>query len=284
MLRAVTHNGPFHADDVLAYALVRAFADEAATITRTRDASTIAGGDLVFDVGGVYDPARLRFDHHQASYQGPLSSAGMVLQWLVDTDKIDADTFESLKVQVVDFVDDVDNGRRPPKRDVPCFGKFVDACNRGCDTFEEFDAAYLRAVDSALLLVRGIAAGVVEDRHARAVMRAAMDAASGRVLRVGECIRWKPAYFAEGGASHPSDTLLMPSPDGTWHVYAVPPAECSFAQKAPLPSEWAGLTGDALIAVVGVPGARFAHKNLFIAVFDTESAAVDALQAWNRWP
>lgn len=271
----------------MAFALLRAFVDDDAVVVRTRDAALIASGDLVFDVGGEYDAARQRFDHHQASYQGPMSSAGMVLVWLAETARMDSETFQVLRDQLVNFVDDVDNGRRPPQRDVPCFAKLIDACNRGCTTFDEFDRAYLRAVDAALLLVRGITTGVIEDRYARTVVGAAMEAARAqghRVVLLGEGVRWKPAYFGLDGASHPTDYVLMPSPDGTWQVHAIPPSECSFDQKRPLPDEWCGLTGDALCRVIGVQGARFAHKNRFIAVFDTREAAVDALKRWDRWP
>lgn len=271
----------------MALALLRTFVDPDVSVVRTRDPAVIAGGDLVFDVGGEYDPARMRFDHHQASYQGPLSSAGMVLAWLGETARLDGETWTALREQVVNFVDDVDTGRRPPQRDVPCFAKLVDACNRGCRTFEEFDRAYLQAVDAATLLVRGVAAGVIEDRHSRTVVGAAMEAARAearRVVLLGEGVRWKPAYFGLDGAAHPTDYVLMPSPDGTWQVHAIPPSECSFAQKRPLPDEWGGLTGEALSAVIGVKGARFAHKNRFIAVFDTREAAVDALKRWDRWP
>ena len=41
------------------------WADAYATLTRTRDNAVLANLDIVIDVGGTYDPASLRFDHHQ---------------------------------------------------------------------------------------------------------------------------------------------------------------------------------------------------------------------------
>lgn len=41
-----------------------------ASITRTRAAEYIDAADTVVDVGGVYDPAALRFDHHQRTFEG----------------------------------------------------------------------------------------------------------------------------------------------------------------------------------------------------------------------
>src|SRR5689334_10616021 len=77
-----THSGPFHCDDVFAGALLRSFFDAELRFVRTRELPVIAEADIAIDVGGKYDPAARRFDHHQRDYQGTLSSAGMVLSWL----------------------------------------------------------------------------------------------------------------------------------------------------------------------------------------------------------
>ena len=84
----VTHGGKFHCDEVFAYVVLRlALGLEAAgrdhALLRTRDAGAIAAADIVFDVGGVSDPAAGRFDHHQRGAPArpdgtPFSSAGLV--------------------------------------------------------------------------------------------------------------------------------------------------------------------------------------------------------------
>lgn len=81
---AVTHHGRFHADDVLAGALLVA-AFPAIKIVRTRCEAEIARHPLAFDVGGELDVARLRLDHHFAP--GPrrrdgseLSSVGLLFE------------------------------------------------------------------------------------------------------------------------------------------------------------------------------------------------------------
>ena len=56
------------------------------------------------------------------------------------------------------------------------------------------------------------------------------------------------------------------------------PAFGSFDQKRSLPEEWAGLVDDELVAVTGVAGARFCHKNRFIMVFDTLEGLLEAMQ------
>ncbi len=62
-MRVVTHSGTFHADDVFAFAVLRA-ALGGFDFTRTRDAGAIAAADLVFDVGGIYEPQQSRYDHN----------------------------------------------------------------------------------------------------------------------------------------------------------------------------------------------------------------------------
>jgi uncharacterized UPF0160 family protein len=77
----------FHADETLACFLLKQlpqFAD--AQVVRTRNMSILEAADVVVDVGGSYNPALLRFDHHQRGFQETfssehstkLSSAGLV--------------------------------------------------------------------------------------------------------------------------------------------------------------------------------------------------------------
>jgi uncharacterized UPF0160 family protein len=95
-LRSVgTHDGSFHADEVTACGLLLLFGlVDREKIVRSREPELLAKCEYVCDVGGVYDPEIKRFDHHQVSYQGDLSSAGMVLLYLRDTGKIDPSTYE----------------------------------------------------------------------------------------------------------------------------------------------------------------------------------------------
>ncbi len=281
-LSIATHSGPFHADDVMATALLRVFVDGDAEVVRTRDPERIAPADVVVDVGGSFDPEARRFDHHQASYTGDRSSAGMVLDWLADTGRIEARLAETLRTGLMDYLDAVDNGRTAPKSDVPCFPRLVDALNQTADSQEAFDEAFERAATVARWFLEGLVAGQQKIENAEAVVRAAMDDAvqAGRnVLFLDAYHSWKKPYFANDGASHPTEFVIFPGTDGTWRVVAIPPKYGDFAQKRSLPEAWAGLTDGALEEVVGVKGAVFCHKNRFIAVFETREAAIEALDS-----
>lgn len=62
-VRVGTHDGFFHADDVLALALLKRMFWCDFEIIRTRDKMILDGCDMLVDVGGKYDGKRY-FDHH----------------------------------------------------------------------------------------------------------------------------------------------------------------------------------------------------------------------------
>ena len=63
-----THSGTFHCDEVLACCMLKMLPEYSnAEIIRTRDESVLNTCDIVVDVGGKYEPASHRYDHHQRS-------------------------------------------------------------------------------------------------------------------------------------------------------------------------------------------------------------------------
>ena len=89
-----THNGRFHADELTACALLIMYdlADKD-KIARTREPEVLDRCEYVLDVGGAYKPEEKLFDHHQASYEGKMASAGMVLKYLLDEKHISEDIY-----------------------------------------------------------------------------------------------------------------------------------------------------------------------------------------------
>jgi uncharacterized UPF0160 family protein len=283
-MRAVTHSGPFHADEVFAYALLRVFLGEELELLRTRDAALIAGADVAIDVGGEYDPERRRFDHHQRAYQGPLSSAGMVLNWLEDTGKLPARLAAQLRADWVDYIDAVDNGRRSPGGGVPCISLIVAILAEQAHSPADFDARFLEAAALCEGVLRGLCTMEHRNQEASSAVAAAMrnaEATGSRVLVFDRHYKWKRAYFEQGGGHHASDYVLFPDDDGGWRLLGIPDEAGGFGLKRPLPAEWAGLVDDELSNVVGVAGAKFCHKNRFLAVFASETAARAAILKWN---
>src|SRR3990167_2139036 len=88
-LKLVTHDGSFHTDDVFAAATLSLYLENLGKkfeIIRTRDEEIINSADYVFDVGGIYNAEKNRFDHHQVGGAGkreneiPFSSFGLIWQ------------------------------------------------------------------------------------------------------------------------------------------------------------------------------------------------------------
>lgn len=82
IIRIATHDGAFHADDVLATAILTTIFPSH-QIIRTRDPDILEMADIVVDVGGSYDHRARRYDHHMPNppmdrYEHILSSAGLV--------------------------------------------------------------------------------------------------------------------------------------------------------------------------------------------------------------
>jgi len=129
-----THNGCFHCDETLACSLLKMLPRfQEAEIVRSRDPAVLADCTVVVDVGAEYDPARLRFDHHQKTFSHSfnsldsskkwttkLSSAGLVyfhfgreiISQVLDgsSDKVTEKVFDKVYENFIQEIDAIDNG------------------------------------------------------------------------------------------------------------------------------------------------------------------------------
>ncbi|KAF6778654.1 hypothetical protein AHF37_02007 [Paragonimus kellicotti] len=81
-LRIGTHNGKFHADELVACAMLKQLPEYAnAEIVRSRDQSMLSTCTVVVDVGGVFDPVTHRYDHHQRGFELTFKSFFKDSEW-----------------------------------------------------------------------------------------------------------------------------------------------------------------------------------------------------------
>ncbi|CAG0897003.1 unnamed protein product [Darwinula stevensoni] len=81
-VRIGTHDGIVHCDDALACFMLKLLPEyQDATIIRSRDEDVLSECNVVVDVGGVYDPAKLRFDHHQNDFEESMSTVRPGKKW-----------------------------------------------------------------------------------------------------------------------------------------------------------------------------------------------------------
>lgn len=96
----VTHDSIFHADEIFAIALIKHFLDVDVDVVRTRDKKIIdeytnISNRWVIDVGNVYDPSKLCFDHHQD--KNIFASVHMIYKFLPSQIELDMDVYDRLE-------------------------------------------------------------------------------------------------------------------------------------------------------------------------------------------
>lgn len=275
-----THDGTFHADEVTACALLEYFnLIDHDKIKRTRSADDLRLCEYVCDVGGIYDPSIKRFDHHQADYKGPLSSAGMILEYLKQSGVIKTKEFDFFNNSLVRGVDAHDNGKDPQ---IPGFCTFSQVVSNFTPIHydappEAQDAAFLEAEKFALGHITRLWKRYQYNQTCRDVVEQAM-AEYRDCLVFDKSIPWMDAFFDLDGERHPARFVIMPS-GKCWKLRGIPPSsDDKMKVRQPLPEEWAGLLDEDLQKVSGIPGALFCHKGRFISVWKTREDAQTALE------
>ncbi|MBD2746605.1 MYG1 family protein [Microvirga sp. BT688] len=285
-MRIATHSGTFHADDVFAYSVLRD-AVEAFEFVRTRDMALIDSADIVFDVGGIYNPAQGRYDHHMRDLPRredgtPYSSVGLIwrdygrkaLPRLVPA--IGEDVLESvwhdIDTTFILTIDQADNGVATASQSH--LALLVEAFNPAWDSGQSYDDAFLEAADFA----RGILVRACRQAHAEAqalslVMAAARQARDPRVIVLDRKLPWEKAVF-EGGLR---DLLFViyPNEDLTaWYCRTIPPEPNSFGQRLSLPEAWRGLQETEFSKAAGIKDGVFCHPSGFICGARSQESAV----------
>lgn len=298
----VTHSGKFHCDEVFAYAVLRLAlglhqpgVDH--TLLRTRKPELIERGDIVWDVGSVFDAAQNRFDHHQRGApvrpdETPFSSAGLVWQSYGERAVAallrpsGAETFAAaiaaeLDDKLVRRIDEIDNGvsaTGPVKRDTLGLASIVGEFN---PTWDDPAANGPQAGDDAFLeataLVIAMLRRRVDNLRARLVAEATVLAAhqagdDPRLLILETGMPWKNAVF-----THELPVLFAVSPasNGNWMIDTMPPEPGSFEQRLALPESWAGLQAEELAQETGVADAVFVHVRRFVGAAKSRAGAVE---------
>ncbi|MBX7067462.1 MAG: MYG1 family protein [Parachlamydiales bacterium] len=273
------HDGSFHADEVTASALLLLFDRiDRDKIRRTRDQKVIDRCDYVCDVGGEYNPQKRRFDHHQAEYKGPMSSAGMVLLYLKDLDLIEPHLYEYFNKSLIMGVDAHDNGLAKLEPGTTSFSQVITnflPIEYDAEP-EDMDRAFMIAVDFALGHLKRLRERHIYTLECKATVKKAMIHGSN-VLIFEKSLPWLENFFDLGGDFHPAQYVIMPS-GGHWKLRGIPPTLAERMKvRRPLPEAWAGLHEEELKKVSGIEGAVFCHKGRFISIWETKEDALKAL-------
>jgi len=286
-LKIVTHSGRFHADESFGVAALRIFFENKGIrprIYRTRDEKVIREGDIVLDVGGVYNQAENRFDHHQEGGAGrrqnniPYAAFGLVWKRYGEELAGSKEAANLIDEKLVEQIDSYDNGEvlfTPISKDIQPY-LMNDVVSAYLPTWKEkddseaFDEAFNKAVAVAReLLEREIKRAKDKLEASHFVREAYEKTKDKRVLVLDQSYPWR-----EVADTLPELLFVIHPEDSKWHVLAVRKSVSGFENRKSFPASWAGKRDVELAAVSGVPDAVFCHNKLFIAVAKSKEGAI----------
>ncbi|MEK7579506.1 MAG: MYG1 family protein [Patescibacteria group bacterium] len=282
-IRIVTHDSKFHADEVLAVAVLHLIlGDDTVETVRSRDPEIVATGDFVVDVGHVYDPQRNRYDHHQAKGAGvrpngiPYASFGLVWKQFGEKlcgSKSVADEIESVMVIPIDATD---NGVATIKRVYQEISPYdfhdaIDIFNPHVSESVTHDVQFLKVLE--------MAKSVIEREIVKTRLRQEDDQYVHKIYNQTKDKRLivldRPTNTRFLGTVEEPLFCMIPSATGPeWTVHAIRIDPELFDYRAYFPKEWAGKIREDLALTSGVRDAIFCHAHLFIAVAKSKEGAL----------
>lgn len=283
-MKIATHNGKFHADDVFSVALLTELFPDA-QVVRSRDPQVLDSADLVLDVGGVYDVAKQRFDHHQLSSgardNGVLFSAFGLLwkEYGLRYCEGNRDVWRRIDSRLVVAIDAVDNGQDlyrltgfgiNPLDISETIGLF-----NPVDASEDFDAQFFVAVEFAKRIMGRLKAKYL------AVIAAEKKFLSFYAANADKRYVVLPEYLPHGSIAVKQPELLFtiyPGATGNWTIQTVRKDDFSFDSRKYLPQAWRGLNNSDLAEATGVPDAVFCHKAGFIGAAESKEGVLRLLE------
>lgn len=301
----ITHSGSFHADDLLAFAVLSTLHPEA-RLVRTRDAGIIADADagaVVFDLGFRYSPEEHRYDHHQPDRPRrpdglAYSSFGLVWRHfgrdyiaatLSPGEAPSPETVEgvhaALDCGLVRDIDAVDNGELGPGQEalmhplslpslLGLFRPSFDSDQPGRD-----DATFLEAAATARRILEAQVRSTTSSLRSRAIVQQAMDERPHpNWIELPRSMEYLGTILAAGtdGEADRIEFVVLRSRD-EWQLKTVNVSLDSFQSRRMLPADWAGLRGPDLVAVTGVPDAVFCHSGRFVAIARSRDGVMSLL-------
>lgn len=160
--KVITHDTTFHADDVIAVALLYVAGYHSFELYRTRNPEALAYAlldreTLVLDTGMAYAPSILNFDHHQDSQLK--SAAGLLYMEIKDeVCPVEAQPYFEMFIDSIDAIDTNRNNIYAQWNLLPSGFRHTSAIlggfNRDVTNAEEQDAQFKEAVNFAAVIIR----------------------------------------------------------------------------------------------------------------------------------
>lgn len=290
----VTHSGGYHADDVFACAALSLLYNDHIKILRSRDPEIIAQGDIVLDVGGEYDPARGRFDHHQIGGAGvrpngiPYASFGLIWkefgEQICGSIEIQA-LVENKLVMPIDAFDNGVNISKNTYEGIPSYSindvlAIFLPVKKEDETKNFEDAAFMKAVALAKLILSSEILQAKAEKEKQDFVNTAYEKSLEKNILVFE--EYISRFDVNRCLKDFPDVIyaVVPKRDKTqWSIHAIRVVPWEFQARKLFPKSWAGLTNTDLSRVAGVPDALFCHNGRFLATVVSKESAMKLAQS-----
>lgn len=278
----VTHSGRFHADDLFATAMLLEYFGGKAKVIRTTDQKIIDCADFVLDIGGVYDPEKKRFDHHQGNVGArenavPYAATGLVWKHFgekIAGSKKAADLVDSVFVAQIDIFDTGFLSPAPLMPDLYPYSldDIATAFSKIWTDPEDFDVTdrFMFFLPFARAIIRREAerarSSIEGEEHVKEIYEKSPD------KRV---IIFDRSYPFDYLRTRPEPLFIVfPHARGGFAVGTIRKNKHEYGNRKDLPKEWAGKSGEDMAKVSGVPDATFCHLSLFIAAARSKEGAI----------
>ncbi|OGI67257.1 hypothetical protein A3A05_02655 [Candidatus Nomurabacteria bacterium RIFCSPLOWO2_01_FULL_41_12] len=296
MKKLITHDGSFHSDDVFAAATLGLMLEKDGfdfEIIRTRDEIKIKSGDYVFDVGGVYDAEKNRFDHHQPGGAGKrvsslgepgieYASFGLVWKKFGKQLCTDQKVIDLIDKKLVVPIDAWDNGVNLVENKYteisPYFLQHIFFAME--PTWKEED----RNIDEMFLKSVEIAKGILSREIIQTqdsllaeelVISVYQNTLDKRIIVLDKNY---PCQYTLNNFPEPLFVIYPRKTNNYWGAKAVRQDPKTFNNRKDFPQSWGGVREEELQKLSGVEDAVFCHKGLFMAVAKSKEGAVKLAQ------
>lgn len=278
-MRLGTHHGKFHADEVLAIAMLLQLYEESEVI-RTRDPDKLRHCDIVVDVG------RTQYDHHSTdkTYRQngiPFASAGLIWQdfgpeiveEVLRNTEFCHSIAEAIDEKLVQAIDANDNGIEL-ERDwrLKTTSELISLFNPIWNLDEDEDAAFETAVSiSSRILRRCIMSEYAKRQANRVVQEAFSNRINKQILVLDTFCPWTECLL---DLDKEQEVLFVAFQErtGQYRLQVVPKQIGTFEPRKPLPHAWAGQESTEFQELLSIPDAVFCHPARFIAGAQSKSS------------
>ena len=261
---------------------------------RSRDPEVWAQCDFLVDVGGRYDHAEKRYDHHfkeGPTYDDGLKMSSVGLVWFHYGAEICSDPLVADRVcrRLIRQFDAIDNGVKltthiedfADVREISLSGS-ISMMNPS--DHSKTDEAFADEVVRARGLLKAAIASAQHWIGSRVGLETALQEALAderAYLFVPEDCKWTEHLFNSPG----NEAILYAifRKGKKWFAQAVPSAPGEFSNRKDFPKAWAGLDDEAFSEVAQIPDGIFCHPGAFLCATASRESTLklveDAIEA-----